>query len=57
MLDTLPRKVDSDKVFWFSSDGDHVSQVWREAAKHSGFAGITLHDLNTPFISFCASKA
>ena len=49
MLDTLPRKVDSDKVLWFSPDGDYVSRVWRRAARQAGFPGTTLHDLNHTF--------
>jgi len=51
MLKSLPRKVGDDRVFWFASDPDYVSQVWREAARDAGLQGITLHDLKHTFCS------
>ena len=51
MLESLPSKQDSARVFWFAPDGDYVSEVWRKARKAAGFPNITLHDLKHTFYS------
>ena len=53
---TMPRRIDSKKVFWSWTNRDSVVNVWKRTCKRAGISDLHFHDLRHEATSRLANK-
>ena len=53
---TMPRRIDTKKVFWSWTNRDSVVNVWKRTCKRAGISDLHFHDLRHEATSRLANK-